>query len=196
MLGSRRQIFSKELSLVVNRAGEAGGIVSYVKSSGVEVVGYIADISCSPEPIGVQLHGIEHMDQGFQYHPWQQRGMRRVSQPGDPVGIATKCIVDTNFVHPSANPHSGKKAYLAPSGLITDDASLGGPQIGYFHSSLNDASVPGLPNKIVDITIYGGGFVRGSYMKKVGRGKFEIQEPSIENITLTSPGWVRVKIEI
>lgn len=195
MLGSQRSIYEKTLKLVSNRAGEAGGIVSYIKSSGVEVVGYIDSLTGNPDPLGIQLHNVEHIDEGFQYNPWIERGVRRVSKPGEIVAISMNCIVDTNFVHPNAAPHSGLKAYLAPSGLITNDASLGGQQIGYFLSSLND-NLPGMPRGVSTITIYGGGFVRGEYMKKVARGKFEIQQPSIEKITLSSPGWVRVKVKI
>ena len=195
-LGPRRQIFAKDLTMIANRAGEAGGILSRIATSGVEVLGYLEDLSNCPQPLGVQLHDIEHMDLGYQYDPWRTRGMRRVSQPGDGVAVSMHCEIDTNFIHPNANPHSAKKAYLAPSGLITDDPSLGGPLIGVFMSEINDTKVAGLPNDSREIVVYGGGYVRGSYMDKVARGKFEIQEPSIERITLTSPGWCRVRIKL
>ena len=196
MLGPNRQIFGKDLTLVANRAGERGGILSRIATSGVEVVGYLEDISNCPQPIGIQLNDIEHVDLGYQYHPWRDRGMRQVAQPGENVGIAMHCIVDTNFIHPDANPHSASKAYLAPSGLITNDASLGGPLLGHFMSELNDSKVAGLPNDSREIIVYGGGFVRGSYQEKVARGNYEIQEPSIEKITLQSPGWCRVRITL
>lgn len=197
MLGPQRQIYAKELTMVGNRAGEAGGVVSRIATSGVEVIGYLEDISdgCA-QPLGIQLHDVEHMDEGYMYDPWTDRGQRRVSRPGETLAFSAHCIVDTNFIHPDANPHSAKKAYLAPSGLITDDASLGGPLIGTFMSSLNDMDVPGMPRGSDTITVYGGGFVRGSYMKKVAHGKFEVQEESIEEIKLTSQGWCRVRITL
>lgn len=183
-----RQIFHKELNLVSQRAGEAGGIVSYVASSGVQVVGYIADITSTEVfPIGVQLHNVEIMDEGYMFNPWVDRGVRRVSKPNEPVAISAHCIVETNFIHPNATPNSSKKAYLAPSGLITDDASLGGQHIGYFMSDLFGGQST--------IVVCGGGWVRGDYMKKVG-DVFEIQQPSIEKVMITSPGYARVRIKI
>ena len=111
MIGPQRQLFNKVLNLVATRAGEAGGIVSRIASSGSEAVGYIDDISDN-WPIGIQLHNVEHIDEGYQYNPWTQRGVRRVSKISEIVGVSTHCIVDTNFVDMSASPHSGKKAYL------------------------------------------------------------------------------------
>ncbi len=195
-LGPRRQIFHRENGMASARAGEAGGMLSYVMSSGVPVVGYITDLSEEVFPMGIQLHNVEHMDEGYAFNPWIQRGVRRVSKPNEPVSFSAHCEIDTNFIHPSATPHSGKKAYLAPSGLITDDASFGGPLIGVFVSSINDTGVAGLPRSISPITIFGGGFVRGSYMKKISIGKFEIQEPSIEKVVIMSPGWARVRVTL
>lgn len=195
-LGPRRQIFHKENGMASQRAGEAGGVLSYVMSSGVEVVGYISSFEDEICPLGIQLHNVEVMDEGYMYNPSQDRGVRRVSKPNEPVSLSADCEIDTNFIHPNANPDSSKKAYLAPSGLITDDPSFGGPVIGRFVSSLNDTQIAGLPNSIVPITIYGGGWVRGQYMKKVGPGQFEIQEESIENVKIMSPGWARVRIKI
>jgi hypothetical protein len=198
-LGPRRQIFHRENGMASQRAGEAGGILSYVQSSGVQVVGYIGDISNEVFPLGVQLHNVEIMDEGYMYNPWMDRGVRRVSKPGESVSFSSNCEIDTNFIHPNAQPHSGKKAYLAPSGLITDDATMGGPYIGIFISSLNDTSAPCLPTSIVPITVCGGGWVRGQYMKKVngvGQNQFEIQTPSIERVVIMSPGWARLKIKI
>jgi hypothetical protein len=195
MLGPQRQIFAKILGMASQRAGERGGLLSYVASSGVTVIGYLDTITTGTIPLGIQLHDVEHIDEGYQFNP-MYRGHREVNKIGESLAFSPHCIVDTNFIHPNAQPHSGKKAYLAPSGLITDDPSLNGYCVGHFMSSLNDPDVAGLPTTSDVITIKGGGFVRGSYMKKVSRGKFEIQEESIENVTLTSPGWARVRIKL
>lgn len=200
-LGPQRQIHHRENGMASLRAGECGGVLCYVASSGVQVVGYLADISDQDYvyPLGIQLHDVEIMDEGYMYNPWVERGVRRVSKPNEPVSFSSDCQVDTNFIHPNANPHSGKKAYLAPSGLITDDVSLSGINIGYFMSSLNDAGCAGLPTTSGYITVFGGGWVRGQYMKKVGgqgQNKFEIQTPTMENVQLLSPGWCRVRIKI
>lgn len=195
-LGPRRQIFHRENGMVSQRAGEAGGILSYVQSSGVEVIGYLSELTDETCPLGVQLHNVEVMDEGYMYNPSTERGVRRVSKPEEPVSFSMHCEVDTNFIHPNARPDSSKKAYLAPSGLITDDPTLGGPVIGRFVSSLNDASCQGLPKSIVPITVFGGGWVRGSYMKKTGDSLFEIQEPTIEKVVIMSPGWCRVLVRI
>ena len=53
-LGAQRKIYAKELTMVANRAGHAGGVVSRIATSGVEVVGYLEDISDCPQPIGIQ----------------------------------------------------------------------------------------------------------------------------------------------
>lgn len=196
MLGPTRTIHHRDLTMVAQRAGEAGGILSSIANSGVEVIGYVADCISEASPLGIQLHNVEHIDEGYQYHPWQDRGVRGVSKPGEVVAFSCHCVVDTNFIHPNANPHSGKRAYLAPSGLITDDASLGGRLIGTFMSEINDVRSQGLPRTSKYITVYGGGFVRGSYMAKMDNGLFEVQTPSIENEKILSPGWCRVKIDI
>jgi hypothetical protein len=195
MLGPRQQIFHRDLTMVSQRAGEAGGILSWVASSGVEVIDYV-DNPAEAQPLGVQLHNVEIMDETYMYNPWRDRGVRQVSKPGEQLAFSSHCEIDTNFIHPNATPHSGKKAYLGPSGLITDDASFGGEVIGRFLSSLNDVNSAGLPKTSGWITIHGGGFVRGDYMKKVGPGKFEIQQESIELFRIVSPGWARVKIDI
>jgi hypothetical protein len=198
-LGPQRQIFHRENGMASLRAGECGGILCYVASSGVQVVGYLADISNDVYPLGVQLHDVEVMDEGYIYNPWVERGVRRVSKPNEAVSFSSHCQIDTNFIHPGANPHSGKIAYLAPSGLITDNAGLGGPKIGYFASEINDNKVAGLPNTSGFITVFGGGWVRGQYMKKVngeGQNIFEIQEPTIEKVVIATRGWCRVRIKI
>jgi len=200
-LGPQRQIFHRENGMASLRAGECGGVLCYVASSGVQVIGYLGDISDAESvfPLGIQLHDVEIMDEGYIYNPWVERGVRRVSKPNEPVAFSSHCQVDTNFIHPNAQPHSGKFAYLAPSGLITDDATLGGPKIGHFISSINDSQCAGLPNTSEPITVFGGGWVRGQYMKKVrgeGQNIFEIQEPSIEKVVIQSPGWCRVRIRI
>jgi len=194
-LGAQREVYGMHLNFVAERAGEAGGIMSRVASSGYEVIGYLEDVACA-QPLGIQLHNVEHMDLGYQYHPWLDRGVRRVSQPGEVVAICPHGVFDTNFIHPDASPHSGAKAYLAPSGLITNDPSFGGPLIGKFESDLNDMNVAGLPIRSEYITVYGGGYVRTNYMKKVDRGKYEIQQPQVERVTLFSPGYARVRIQL
>lgn len=181
--------------MLANRAGEAGGMVSRVASSGLEVVGYVEDIA-GVYPIGIQIHNVEHIDEGYQYNPWTQRGVRRVSKIGEIVAICTHCIVDTNFVALGAQPHSGKKAYLAPSGLITDDASLGGAYIGDFMSSLND-DVAGLPRQGPGfITVYGGGFARGQHIDYQQPRGHRVVNETIEEIKYYSPGYVRVRIKL
>jgi hypothetical protein len=194
-LGPQRQLFNKILSLASQRAGEAGGIVSRVASSGVEVVGYVIDIA-NVYPIGVQIHDVEHIDEGYQYNPWRDRGVRRVSKPEESVAISTHCIVDTNFVEMTAQPNSGKKAYLAPSGLITDDASLGGAYIGDFMSDLN-GDVPGLPRGGAGpILVFGGGFERGQHIDYQQPRGHRIVNEQVEEEWYNSPGWVRVRIKL
>jgi hypothetical protein len=194
-LGPQRQLHNKILNMAATRAGEAGGIVSRVASSGVEVVGYVEEID-GVWPIGIQLHNVEHIDEGYQYNPWTQRGVRRVSKIGEIVGICTHCIIDTNFIHPNANPNSAKKAYLAPSGLITDDASLGGAHIGTFMSNLNDTTIAGLPRGSGLVTVYGGGFSRGETIYYQNPKGERIVNETIEEITVLTYGWARVRITL
>ncbi len=139
-LGPQRQVGGLTLNMAAEQPGEAGGMVCRVASSGVEVVGYVVDIT-DLYPIGIQLHDVEFINEGYQYNPWTQRGVREVSKPHEIVGISTNCIVDTNFVALGAQPSTGKFAYLAPSGLITDDASFGGAKVGKFLSDLNDRNI-------------------------------------------------------
>lgn len=195
MLGRRRQVFGLIQSLAKDRAGEAGGILSRVASSGVEIVGYIKNFTdYVVQPLGVQMHSVEHIDEGYQYHPWRTRGVREVSKIGEIVSVSPHCIIDTNFVALGAAPNSSKWAYLAPSGLITDDASLGGPKIGQFMSDLNDKKTSGLPTGSGFITIYGGGFFRGDHVNYPYNNN--IVSDYVEEIQYTSPGWVRVRIKL
>lgn len=194
-LGPQRQLHGLILNMAATRAGEAGGIVSRIATSGTEVVGYIEDIT-DVYPIGIQIHNVEHIDEGYQYNPWTQRGVRRVSKIGEIVGICAHCIVDTNFVALNSQPHSGKKLYLAPSGLVTDDASLGGAEIGVFMSDLNDRNVVGLPKGASTITVFGGGFARGETIYKENPVGERIVDETIEEIKYNSPGWVRIRINL
>lgn len=184
-----------DLSFVKDRAGERGGIVCWVMSSGVQVVGYVAN-PIGAKPLGIQLNDVEEMDLSRHWHPATDRSMRRVDKPGATVGIAAVGTWDTNFIHPDANPYSGKKAYLAPSGLITDDISLGGDEIGIFLSSINDSNIPNLPRSRDYIVIYGGGWHRDQVFTK-----FPLDLPRITSqgelpTTIQSPGWARVKLRI
>ncbi len=194
-LGPQRQVGGLTLNMAAEQPGEAGGMVCRVASSGVEVVGYVVDIT-DLYPIGIQLHDVEFINEGYQYNPWTQRGVREVSKPHEIVGISTNCIVDTNFVALGAQPSTGKFAYLAPSGLITDDASFGGAKVGKFLSDLNDRNISGLPRGAGNITIYGGGFFRGPHVDRQMPLGQRIQDDTVEPITYTSPGWVRVKIDL
>jgi len=96
----------------------------------------------------------------------------------------------------AAQPHSGKKAYLAPSGLITDNAALGGAEVGVFMSDLN-GDVPGLPRQGAGIiVVFGGGFARGEHIDYMQPQGSRIVNEQVEYITYDSPGWVRVRIKL
>jgi len=194
MIGGTRQQYDLCLEFRKDRAGEAGGIVS-VSPSGNRYVTYAETVDSETLPIGIQLNDVEELDLSKQYHPAMQRRVRRVDQPGATVGISRHGIFDTNFVHPDAQPYSGRKAYLGPSGLLTHDASFGGPCIGFFQSNLND-DLPGLPKYSGSITIYGGGFFRREvFIKDPGQAPY-VTSVGSEPVKLTSPGWVRISIRL
>lgn len=194
MLGPTRQIRDLNLNFVKNRAGEAGGIVAYVERSGVLVCGYV-DTVVDAIPLGVQLNNVEGMNLSRQYHPAIQRGVRRVDMPNTTVGLSRDCTIDTNFVHPDAQPYSGRKAYLAPSGLVTHDSSFGGPQIGIFLSDINDANIAGLPRGSGYITIFGGGWYRPQVFSW-SNGLPTITTEGELATQLVSPGFVRLKVDV
>lgn len=194
MIGKTRQQIDLCLFYKKDIAGEAGGIVSNT-GSGVNFVGYLPNIDLETTPVGIQLNNVEELDLSRQYHPALDRRVRRVDRPGAIVGISRNGIFDTNFIHPGARPYSGKKAYLAPSGLITDDASLGGPQVGVFQSDL-DGDVPGLSKGSQLITVYGGGFFRREvFVKKPGQEPY-MEMRGAESVQILSPGWARIRIKI
>lgn len=183
------------LSFVKDKAGERGGIVSWVKHSGVQVAGYAVN-PVGAKPLGIQLNDVEYMDLSRHWHPATDRGMRRVDRPGTTVGLSRVGQFDTNFIHPDSLPYSGKKAYLGPSGLITDNISFGGEEIGYFLSSLNDPNTAGLPRTQDRIVIYGGGYSRSQVFIKYPFDLPRITSQGDPEVSIMSPGWARVGLNI
>lgn len=193
MLGPQRTVLDLNLNFVQARAGEAGGIVSFVEISGVTVVGYITEDIANAQPLGIQLNAVENMDLSRHYHPALDRRMRRVDRPGSMVGLARKGTYDTNFVHPNCQAFCGQGAYLGVSGLLTHENI--GPRVGTFMSNINDA-LPGMPqNGPSIITIFGGGYTREDVFIKTYEG-WERTTQGEERQTVNSPGYVRIQVSV
>lgn len=194
MLGPSMVQHDLILDFVKDRAGERGGICSFLCSSGVLVCTYAEDPS-NASPIGIQLNDVEHMDLSRQFHPALDRRVRRVDQPHTTVGLSSHGTFDTNFIHPDASPSPGGKVYLAPSGLVTSSPSFGGEEIGKFLGYIDDPALAGLPKGQTTITIYGGGFTRGDVFE-MRNGLPTVNNYDEQPATLLSPGWVRIRIKI
>lgn len=114
-LRESRRVEATCIDYVVTGASERGGVLS--AASG-QTASYVASITpSSVVPVGILLEDIEA--QNYMTHP--QRYQRNVSDLGSVVGVLTKGEVWTDFLDPDAEVHihSGKKAYLHNSGLLT-----------------------------------------------------------------------------
>lgn len=187
MLKAERQIQDIDFNFVQANACERGGMVSFQELSGVYVIGYLVNPS-GAMPLGIQLNDVENMNLGRQYHPGGiGRGQRVVDRPGTTVGLSKVCEIITNFIHPDSNPYCGATAYLGPSGLLTTDQSLNGPQVGYF---LSDISIE--PSTVI---INGGGWYRDQVFIKDPTGWHYETEFSLP-ITVTTNGYAKVRISV
>jgi len=162
------------------KTSERGGILSMIYVSGMWLAESVADPS-GMRPIGIQLNDVENVNFQRQYYPM----LRRVDQPYAIVGVATDGDFETNWLYLSGPIRPGTKAYVGPSGTITNISSLGNVQIGYFLSALKPR--PG-------VVIYEGGGFSTSYMDYNTKRPFTENDPA-NRVVIGTPGFATVKID-
>lgn len=161
------------------RTSERGGILCMIQVSGMWLAENVPDPS-GMRPIGIQLNDVENLNFGRQYFPLQ----RRVDQPHAVVGVADEGEFETNWLYLAGDIRPGMKAYVGPSGTITNISTLGNVQIGIFQSVLRPK--PG-------VVIYEGGGFSTSYMDYYTKQVVTENNPA-DRVVIGTPGFARVKI--
>jgi hypothetical protein len=129
MLKPLRQVQALNIDFITINTSERGGILTIGSVSGLTIAQYAVD-PAEAVPIGVQYNDVEYRDSSRQ--PFVYGIPREVEVPYGIVGIATDGDYITDWIQASGTIINGDRAYVGPSGLITNNASLGGYQIGYF----------------------------------------------------------------
>lgn len=167
------------------KPGEAGGLVSLVRASGLTFSEYAYD------PSGVPMMGVQRVDvEEFDRPDIQRRPLGRIVKDiFEPIEIIIQGEIETNFIHPdSANEiYSGRLAYAGPSGLFTHDDSFGGFCVGVFMSDLK------VDQKCV--VIEGGGVYRQEFVRYTD-GTHEIIDAGFPLKTVTTPGFATIRLDL
>lgn len=159
---------------------ERGGILSMVSISGLDVVQYVKDPS-GTRPLGIQLNDVENLNFSREYYP----RLRRTDQSLGIVGVGTQGDFETDWLHLIGVIKPGTLAYVGPSGTITDDASLGGPRIGKFLSTLKSD-----PHTLV----YEGLGFSTSFMDPFTK-KIVIENNPLDRVFVITPGFAKIRID-
>lgn len=128
-----RQVQELNTDFITLNTAERGGILSLGSASGMT----IAELSTTASgvvPLGFAYNDVEWVDHSRQ--PLIYSRFRKVEVPLGIVGIAMEGDFETDWVQITGNVTRGDKAYLGPSGIVTNDSSYGGHQIGWFLSTL------------------------------------------------------------
>ena len=154
-------------------------MLSYAFASGVQIVEYAADPS-GAIPVGIQYNDVEHINLTYENHPWHNR---ETDVPWSTVGIVQHGTIETDWIHLVGTVVSGDRAYVGPSGTITNTAAFGGHQIGHFLSTLM-----GSPHLL---TYRGLGFTR----KAQEFGVITIENDPNDRVLVQSDGFARIRID-
>jgi hypothetical protein len=176
MLRGTRQLESLNNDFVCPFTQERGGVLSFANPSGITFLEYAREPS-GAIPLGIQYNDIEYMDLSRQFPTWH---LKETDQPCGIVGAVTQGDLETDWLYIIGTLTTGDKAYVGPSGTITNYAALGGHHIGKFLSPLTIK-----PHQVV---FSGLGF-SSSYMQN--------QVVINDNATIVwvdSPGFARVRI--
>lgn len=176
MLRGARQLGSLNNDFVCPFTQERGGILSFSNPSGFLFLAYAVD-PVGAIPLGVQYNDIEYMDLSRQFPTWH---LRETDQPCGIVGALTDGDVETDWLYIIGTLTTGDKAYVGPSGTITNHAALGGHHIGKFLSPLTAK-----PHNVV---FSGLGF-RSTYMQNQ-----VIVSENQDIVFVNSPGFARVHV--
>ena len=180
MLGFDQQVFDERCDYVNPFQVERGGILSLETLSGIQYATYVANPTQDTVPLGLMQHDQEEVDLYRADAPWRNR---RAYPEFTPYPYIILGVVVTNAVHPHVDPAAirpGAPAYLAPSGLITENPTFNSRRIGTFDSLLNDPTVRVPAN------------AGASSMRVAGNEAIVDPQPA----TIPTAGWVRIRINI
>lgn len=178
---SLREINQRKVNtdFVCLQTQERGGILSVATSGGLTFAEYAVEPS-GKKPLGLQLNDIEHINLYREYDP---RRIRRTDMPCGTVGIG-QGQYQTDWLHLIGVVNAGDRAYVGPSGTVTNYSGFGSAEIGFFTSVLKAD-----PHFIV---FRGLGFTT-SYMDCVTKQVVVENDPA-NMICLPSPGFINVNI--
>jgi hypothetical protein len=180
-LKPEQQLEALTLTYPTFNTSERGGILSLGTVSGIQIIEYARDPS-GVIPIGIQLNDVEHIDPSRQIDP-RCLG-RRVDYSMAIVGAATDGEFTTDWISITGTLIPGQKAYVGPSGTITNNGDLGGVRIGTFISILEID-----PHTVV---FAGKGWSR-KQMDSLTKTIFIENDPANRTLVIT-PGYAKVRI--
>jgi hypothetical protein len=129
-----RQTQQVNIDYVSPYTQERGGCMTYAYASGMWFAQYSHEAS-GAVPIGIQLNDIEWMNLDYQLDRKHRSGIM-TEMPCGIVGIGVEGEFQTDWLYIVGTVMPGDTAYVGPSGTFTNDASLGGIEIGLFLSTL------------------------------------------------------------
>lgn len=179
-IGTAGQVFGVNIDNIGFDTGERGGVLSYTTVSGITALRYLANPSGS-FPAGIQYNDIEFIEHDREPYP---KLMRRTDESLAIVGILTDGDFITDFIHQVGTIQQGDKAYVGPSGTLTNSTAFGALRVGTFLSSVTGSS------RLV--TLKGLGTAREKIDTVTKRSVF-VNNPA-DRVFLVSPGEARVRI--
>jgi hypothetical protein len=182
MLRPIREIHQTNIDFFDIKTSEAGGIVCFAKASGIDYATYVTNPSGSV-PVGLKLNDLENVN--FSREPFPQR-LRTTDIPCGTIGIATEGDFETDFIRAIGPIFPGDKAYLGPSGLITNSTTIGADPVGTFLSVLK-------PDPHL-VTIEGLGYSREFI--DPGSKKVVMENDPADRRLANSDGYIKVRIKL
>jgi hypothetical protein len=179
-LGTAGQVFGVNVDSIGIDTSERGGVLSYTTVSGIQALRYLANPSGS-FPIGIQYNDIEFIEHDREPYP---KRYRRTDEPLAIVGVITDGEVVTDWIHEVGTIKQGDKAYVGPSGTITNSTAFGRLRIGTFLTPVT--SNPRL------LTYQGLGSSREK-IDPISKQRVFVNNPA-DRVFVLSPGHAKVRI--
>jgi hypothetical protein len=155
---------------------ERGGVLSLATLSGIQYAVYEFEPSADTVPLGIMQFDTSEVDLYRQIPPWRSRNEY---PPFVPQAYITRGVVVTNAIHPDVTEiNLYDRAYIAPSGLITNSTVFGTREIGVFMSPLNYEQL---------------GAPQGASQLRVGGDNRPVNP---ENIIVPTAGWAKLRVSL
>lgn len=177
-----RQVEQVNVDFICPFTQERGGIASLLVASGMYMASYAYSAS-GARPLGIQLNDLQNIDLSRQIDP---RRLEMTDFPCGIVGLSMQGDYTTDWIYPVGTITTGDIAYVGPSGMFTNDSSLGGNEVGKFLSSV--VSDPHT------VTFQGLGFTR-EFVDPCDK-TIKIENDPKDAILLATPGYIKVRVKL